>query len=183
MPHPSHPDPQDWLDGSGRRLESQTDKEKFKIVPCTAEGCDVDIVVNTFYAPAKAKCSEHSGNTASGIAATRLVHDSGDAKPNGAIAKLLCPFCENPLEIISIAPNGSQITYRCLGGTKGKSLELLGAEPGPYCGASIIVRPNFGALEMKHYPTELAAQIEEFNLTARVRYFDMREHASAKKGA
>lgn len=184
MPHPT---PEAHKAATSRELEIQTDKAAFKIVPCTHAGCNTDLVVNTFYAPAKGKCSAHNGKTKTAIAVSHLVHDSPSATPNGALAKLLCPMCSMPMAIVKVAENGSSITFVCQDGVGVKWNEIEKAETErlrergtSFCGCSVTVKPTWRAMEMRNIPTEFAKVVAEFNLDAKMRYFDANE---ARHGA
>lgn len=172
---------------TGRNLEIQTDKELYKIVPCTHAGCDTDLIVNTFYAPAKGKCSNHDGKTKTAIATSHLVHETPDARPNGALAKLLCPMCTMPMRIVNIAEDGRSITFNCSDGAGLKSRELdearsrrLMDQGGEFCGTSVTVKPRQAWLDNRKVPTDLVKLVQDFNLDAKLRYFDANE---ARRGS
>lgn len=162
---------------TGRKLEIQTDKVKYKIVPCTIAGCNTDLVVNVFYAPYKGKCAEHGDKKPTAIATGHLVMQSSEgAVPNGALAKLLCPLCQNPLMIVNITEDGGFITFRCTDGA-GLSLKevLRTLDSGKtFCNTSIQVRPNWGALEMTNIPPKWKELIEDLNIGARMEAYDKR---------
>lgn len=180
MPYPT---PEAHHAATGRKIEIQTDKAAFKIVPCTYAGCDVDLVVNTFYAPAKGKCAHHSGKGIGTIAASGMIHATADAKPNGALANLLCPLCSMPLKVISINSVGSMpshITFACTDGTGIKDIELgkaMRVDQGGFCGTSIVVRPKWAALEMD--PIRKGSPFYDFavafNTDQKLKYFDLNE--------
>lgn len=168
---------------TGRDLEVQTDKEKYKIVPCTNAGCNVDLVVNVFYAPYKGKCNAHGDKKPSQIAASHLVHQSGEgATPNGSLAKLQCPLCQSPLMIVKINDAG-WLTFRCTDGThltlKDVAKMHNDGTTSPFCGAAIEVRPHWGALEMSEIPDKWKDLVEMFNIGARMEYFDAQEAKNA----
>jgi hypothetical protein len=170
----SYPSTDEHRAKTGRGLEVQTDKEKFKIVPCTYAGCDVDLIVNTFYAPAKGKCEMHNGSSRTAVAVSHLTHvnPNVEAKENGALAKLLCPMCEMPLLLQSVAEDGGFMTFRCAEGTATKVKDMATARR---CGTSVQVRPNFAAMEMRSIPTKFAELVAEFNLDQKIAYFDKKE--------
>lgn len=96
--------------------EVQTDKDKVKIVGCTE--CGKPLAVNTFYAPARAKCSEHGGGgptpsrtgSQSVVQAGRtnpdFAENMADALVNPGFANMRCPVHpdddEHVMEIKSI---------------------------------------------------------------------------------
>jgi hypothetical protein len=168
-----YPSPAEHEALTGRGLEIQTDKEKFKIVPCTYAGCTVDLIVNTFYAPAKGKCSLHSGKTQNASAAASLVHSSEatPAKPNGNLAQLLCPLCGMPMLVLRIDESNGWITFRCADGF-GSKVADIGYEA---CGTSVTVKPDSAWAESKGIPSRFAALIEDLNLTQKIEYFDAKE--------
>lgn len=176
MPYPT-PEAHAAANG-GRRLEVQTDKAMFKIVPCTNAGCDTDLVVNTFYAPAKGKCSRHNGKSQVAIVTSHLVHGGDDATPNGALANLLCPMCSMPMKIVDVAEDGRKITFICQDGA-GKLVKEVSNASREFCGCSVTVKPSWRAMEMGKIPTMFAKEVAEFNLDAKMRYFDANE---AKRG-
>ncbi len=155
MPYPTTDEHQA---ATGRRLEIQTDKAAFKIVPCTYAGCNTDLVVNTFYAPAKGKCSQHNGKSSSEIATSTLIHASPDAPANGALANLQCPICKMPMAIISISDTGRFVVFACTDGAGVKlddAKEARALRPDGFCGTSVEVRIDWAALEMGKIPTRL----------------------------
>lgn len=162
------PDPQDWMDGSGRVLEIQTDKPVCKVVPCTNADCSTDLVVNRFYAPAKARCSLHGGQKTKEIAATHLVHNDGSAPVNGALANLRCPMCGLPMVVISINSIG-HVTFKC---TDPTMIESEGKASRKYCMTSVSVNPRWGPLEIRSIPTQFQDLVEQFNLGQKMQYFD-----------
>lgn len=73
----------------GQRFK-MTDKALTKIVPCTYPGCDNELEVTTFYAPAKARCPDHSGRRVPPeLAQTASPEVAGP--PTGALTNLACP--------------------------------------------------------------------------------------------
>lgn len=165
---------------TGRRLEIQTDKEKHKIVPCTHAGCDTDLLVNVFYAPHKGKCQAHSTNKPTAIATSKLVHQSSEgATPNGALAKLLCPLCQNPMTIIQIHEDGGFITFGCTDGFTPFAVEAnkMADSGKQFCGTSVQVRPRWRAMEFTKIPLEWQGLVEDFNIRARMVYFDSKDNA------
>jgi hypothetical protein len=169
------PTPEEHLAATGRKLEVQTDKEAFKVVPCTYAGCGTDLVVNTFYAPYKGKCSMHGDRTNKAVVASHLTFQTSDEeiKPNGALAKLLCPICSNPLTILKIEEMG-WITFGCTDGAglDWKTVRDKVNAGTTFCGTSITVRPHWAAMEMKQVPSALVDLVHEFNIDQKVKYFD-----------
>jgi hypothetical protein len=180
-----HWDPTDYYEATARRLEIQTDKQAWKIIPCTHGGCDTDLLVNTFYSPAKGKCATHGSSKPSAIATSKLVHsDSPDTvTPNGSLAKLLCPICENPLTIYAIDDKMGWITFHCTSGshfsTRDVSLRHDREDSAVACGTSITVRPNGAWIDMRHVANPFRALVEHFNAEQKVAYFDNREAQDA----
>ena len=169
------PTPEQHLADTGRKLETQTDKDKWKVIGCTFAGCETDLVVNVFYAPYKGKCSEHGDRTNKAVVASHLTFQTSteDAKPNGALAQLLCPICNNPLTIINISETG-WITFGCTDGaglTMAQVREKVDAGT-KFCGTSIVVRPHWAAMEFKQVPSPLVELVHEFNVDQKVKYFD-----------
>lgn len=167
--------PEVHLSETGRRLELQTDKERTKIIPCTHAGCDTDVEVTTFYAPYKAKCAAHGEKKASAIATSHLIHQSSEgAVPNGSLANLECPLCKNTMTIVQVHDDGGFITFRCTDGFGYPLKEVIRrSESGPrFCGTSVQVRPHWGAMEMTSIPPKWAQLVEDFNINAKMEYFD-----------
>jgi hypothetical protein len=170
-----YPSPDEYRAKTGRGLEIQTDKEKYKIVPCTYAGCDMDLIVNTFYAPAKGKCSAHNGKgSATKIESSKLVHAATDAKPNGALAQLLCPICGMPMLVRSITEDGGFITFVCSEGTASTIAEANDGRT-VRCGTSVQVRPNWKWAEARSIPSRFRTVIESFNLDQKMTYFELKE--------
>lgn len=184
----AYPDSTDWLEGCGRNLEVQTDKDAWKVVPCTHAECDCDLVVNTFYAPVKAKCSRHGEHTATAIATSHLVavSDPATAKPNGALAKCECPICGSPMLVHRVDEATGAITLRC-----GDKMELTvkdinrirnnGLTGGMACGTAVIIKPGLAWAEPKNYPSRLRDLIEDWNIGQRVDYYDKIEAKNEPK--
>lgn len=173
-----YPTPEDHSDETGRRLEVQTDKKQWKIVPCTYEGCDVDLVVNVFYAPHKGKCAEHGTKSPKAIATSRLVVGGVDAEPNGALAKLLCPICGLPLLIVNMSNDAGFITFRCADGSFSDMKELHDRQRKGgklACGTSVQIRPNWASMEINGIPTRFSEMAREFNIQQQLAYFDERD--------
>jgi hypothetical protein len=170
-PYPTPEEHSDEHDGRG--LEIQTDKPLWKIVPCTYEGCDMDLVVNVFYAPYKGKCNRHSGKSPKAIATSRLVHDSGNAEPNGALAKLLCPLCGLPLKIKAVDENVGWILLVCSDGMFSTTKDV--AQGKRHCQTSVRIKPDWKSMEMTNFPTRFREFITEFNIQQDLAYFDERD--------
>lgn len=169
------PNPETHSEDTGRDLEYQTDKGKWKIVPCNYAGCNCDLVVNVFYAPHKAKCSMHGDRTNKAVVASHLTFATSDAevKPNGSLANMLCPICQNPLVVIAVEEMG-WITFGCTDGfgLDWKTCRARVAEGTKFCGTSVTVRPNWSAMEFKKHPSELVDFLEEVNVNQKCKYFD-----------
>lgn len=169
------PTPEQHLADTGRKLETQTDKDKWKVIGCTFAGCETDLVVNVFYAPYKGKCSEHGDRTNQAVVSSRLTFQTGaeDVKPNGALAQLLCPICNNPLTIRNITEMG-WITFGCTDGAglDWKTVRERVNAGTKFCGTSITVRPHWAAMEFKGVPSPLVELVKEFNIDQQVKYFD-----------
>lgn len=134
-----------------RRVERQTDKAATKTIPCTYPDCDVDLIVNQFYAPAKGRCSEHRGKPTESIRLLARVDrgdDAPEAAPNGALANLLCPICRHPLKIIRCPGNFGYIDFGCAG--KG-------------CGTAVSIKLQWSPMLVKNVTPELAQLVEIFN--------------------
>ncbi len=85
-------------------VEVQTDKAICKLVPCT--GCKRPLAVNTFYAPAIAKCRQCGGSSArSGIGEAEIVQ-VGRTDP--AKAKNLADCLINPSFATATCPLGGE---------------------------------------------------------------------------
>ncbi len=175
------PIPDEWLEGSGRRLEIQTDKDAWKVIPCTSGGCDTDLVVNTFYAPAKGKCSRHDGSSSKAIATSRLVHTSvpENVVANGSLAKLDCPLCGNPLLVVKVDDSTGSISFRCTDGIDMTMSQIKEAHDRGVktkaCGTAIVIKPGLAWAEPKAYPARLGDMIEDWNVGQRVEYYDRLE--------
>lgn len=181
----SKPTPEQYLAEYGNPLEIQTDKDAWKIIPCTYEGCDVHLIVNTFYAPHKGKCASHGTKSSSAISSSRLTADNGTAQPNGALAKLLCPLCGKPMMLKSINEIG-HMTFVCIDGIEMTPKEYYAkmnaaAERNEQfftCNAAIIIKPRWAGLEMNQgyvwpqMPSTLKDMMDEFNLNQRMNYFE-----------
>lgn len=170
------PTAEEHREETGRNLEVQTDKDLWKIVPCTYAGCNVDLVVNVFYAPHKGKCNEHGDRKTSAVVASHLTFATSDAevKPNGALAKLECPICQNPLVLLKIEEDTGWLTFGCTDGygLTAKQVREKAEAGGKFCGTSITIRPHWSAMEFKTIPSRLTELVKEFNIDQKMRYFD-----------
>lgn len=112
-------------------IEWQTDKDTVKICLCTGCG-EKAIGVNTFYAPAWAKCRACKGEAeASGVGQAQVVQP-GKTDPAKAanLADVLlnkqfaeappCPLCTEPTELKSVAHNPMYGPSRIIGYEKGQ---------------------------------------------------------------
>lgn len=138
------------------KVERQTDKTVTKTIPCTYPDCDTQLIVNTFYAPAKGRCSEHKGKPTESI---RLLAREGgnnnggneavaNAAPNGALANLLCPICQHPLQIIRFPGMFGYIDFGCASGT---------------CGTAVSIKLRWSPTLIKSVSPEIAQMVEMYN--------------------
>lgn len=168
-----YPTQEDWSnEHDGRMLETQTDKEMWKVVPCTYEGCDVDLVVNTFYAPYKGKCERHSGKAPRAIAVSKLTVGGEEAPANGALAKLLCPICQLPMTIKNVSEDGGRITFVC---TDGMFSTMKDVGKRKHCMTSVSVKPDYKAMEMTEIPNRFTEVVSNFNIDSKLAYFEIKE--------
>jgi hypothetical protein len=173
----SPPDESEYFENMERQLEVQTNKQEWKVVPCTHPECDTDLVVNTFYAPAKARCSQHGTAKAAAVAVgVRAAAAQESGVPNASLGKLLCPVCQNPLTIYQIDDTSGFITFHC---TDGSHFSARDAEGSHYCGTSVTVRIGGAWVDMRRIPTKFAQLVEDFNVGQKVEYFDKREASNA----
>lgn len=165
------PNPQEYKDETGHDLEIQTDKPLWKIVECTYAGCGVDLIVNVFYAPHKAKCAAHGTKSNTAVAASRLTFtsDTNGVVSNGALAKLLCPICQTPLTLFAIEQESGWLRFRCVDGFGKKGSEIEGKV---FCRTSISIKPNWGSLEFMNIPSEFKKLVEDFNLDQKMKYLE-----------
>lgn len=96
-----------------RGVEIQTEKAAVKAVPCT--GCGRPLIVNTFYAPSLARCSECKGDGTTSEVAAPVPGQTDPAKVadltkvliNPHFAKALCPVHpddeEHEMELKSVS--------------------------------------------------------------------------------
>lgn len=137
------------------KREVQTDKDKTKDCPCTYPGCDVICVVNTFYAPAKARCKEHENASNHRVASTRLVEaakDAPPAPPNGALANMRCPLCQNLLIIEQLEDPLTFIAFRC---------------SDSHCLCAVKIKPHWGHMFMPKIATKFREIADAINAAAK----------------
>lgn len=134
-------------------IEIQTDKDETKDCPCTFPGCEVVCRVTKFYAPAKARCSEHEGKATSGIREATLKPEptdfAGDVqeyKPNKSLADLRCPFDDHPLKVLAIHDEIGCIDFGC-----------------PECQANIEIRVRWAMMTLRSVPEDLRPLVQELN--------------------
>jgi len=152
----------------GRRIEVQTDKAATKLVPCTYAGCNVDLVVTTFYAPAKGRCKEHSGKPQQEMRNAAVVHIDPEAPPpppNGALANMECPLCRTPMTIEQLRDNLGYIAYRC-----------------PECDCATAIKPNWGHAFIRSIPPVWREFVEQFNTEVRAAVASMKAHEPINPG-
>lgn len=134
-----------------------TDKTKTKDCPCTHVGCLNICRVNTFYAPAKAKCPTHGGkamirNESSGdfeeLAVTAAETIEVEVTPNHKLRHLMCPICDTdePLEILAVTETG-HIDFGC-----------------QECMTITSVSLNWKALQVRSIPPLLKDLVKKFNI-------------------
>lgn len=136
-------------DRSRMAPEVQTDKAKTKEVPCTR--CARPLIVNTFYAPAKALCSDCRGEGTSVIspamrAAIAPPAPDEPTEPNRSLADLRCPFDDNPMILIRVQPVTGFTTFEC-----------------QQCMAAVQIMPEFSALLLAQIPDGLKPIVHELN--------------------
>lgn len=136
-------------------IEVQTDKKATKTIPCTYPGCEVKLVVNTFYAPAKGKCSQHKGRSdianAKMVAAGRMIEQDVDAPPpppNGALANMLCPVCEKPLTIQTLEDSLGYVVFGCSDSR---------------CLCSVKIKPRWSHVPIGRISTIFAGLVKQIN--------------------
>lgn len=141
--------------------EIQTDKAKTKVVPCAVEDCGQPLVVNTFYAPARARCSRHRDAPINiGVEAVRsaeVAHSAGvptqvianlpvAPTPNHSLEKLCCPFGHGFMTIIRVDPKMGFLTFKC-----------------GECKTAVEVKPAWAPLLMRTIPDALKPLVAAFN--------------------
>lgn len=125
------------------RIDKQTDKAETKVCPCTYPECENAVEVNRFYAPAKARCDDHKGQTSSSVRAAVAkigATPSAEAEPNRALAGLRCPFDDELLDLMKVEEVGSTDVFLTFGCDK--------------CKAAIKIMPQWKGLIMKAIPEE-----------------------------
>lgn len=178
----AHPAPDDWFEGCGRRLQIQTDKLTWKVIPCTHADCDVDLLVNTFYAPSKGRCEAHSTSSKKAIASSHLVKVSAHTESSGSLAKIECPLCGNPLLVQRVDENTGNVVFRCTDGIDLTMKDIQGLHRQP-CMTVIVIKPGMAWAEQKVYPSALRDLIEDFNVSQRVNYYDKVEARNERDNA
>lgn len=133
-----------------------TEKKNTKDCPCTYPGCLNICRVNTFYAPAKAKCPEHGGKAVSGtveggfseIATPAVEQVEVEVTPNHKVRQLMCPICDSdePLEILAATEDG-HIDFGCQG-----------------CWIIVSLSFNWKPLQVRSIPDRLKPVVKEFNV-------------------
>lgn len=142
------------MSGEYSRIEQQTDKDETKIVPCTYPDCDVGLEVTKFYAPSKARCSSHQGQTSTNIRkAVDMVGSDEErerAEPNRTLGDLRCPLCDKPLQVRRIRERVGTVTFVCRSRDGG-------------CNLVAEITPDWAPLMMDAVPEELAPFVAIFN--------------------
>lgn len=136
-------------DRSRMAPEVQTDKAKTKEVPCTR--CRRPLIVNTFYAPAKALCSDCRSEGTSSItpamrAAIAPPAPDEPVEPNRSLADLRCMFDDHPMILIRIEDGTGFMTFEC-----------------PECLSAVEVMPKFSPLLIAGIPEALKPVVDEMN--------------------
>jgi hypothetical protein len=152
-----------------RVQEVQTDKADRKLVPCTYPDCNVDIWVNAFYAPAKARCetNHHKGKSTPSIraaaAVTAVTTEAGtkDVVPNGALALLLCPICHSEMTLDQIMGNAGEMTFVC-------------SKPGR-CGTVVNVKLSWAWCVVKAVPEKWKPFVDAYNTIVRAKAKEIEE--------
>ncbi len=135
-----------------------TDKKKTKDCKCTYTGCFNICRVNTFYAPARAKCPKHGGQafirkSTEGMDFEELTPELVDTveieiNPNYKIRSLMCPICDTdePLEILACTEWGF-IDFGCQG-----------------CQTIVSIAFNFKSAQKRSIPKNLIEVVKKFNV-------------------
>lgn len=139
-------------DRSALPPEKQTTKLKTKTCPCKL--CGRPLIVNTFYAPDKARCSDcrGAGATASGPSAAIRAAVGGPVpedvvvEPNYALRDLRCMFDGNPMVVIRVNESMGWITFQC-----------------QHCQTAVELMPNWSPMVIPHVPEALKPIVAEFN--------------------
>lgn len=151
------------------KKELQTDKKDTKECQCTFPGCETICIVNLFYAPYKARCSEHKGKTDKSILATKIatsaIVEEKDIKPNGTLAHMLCPICHSRMTIDQLTSKGSFITFVCAKAGK--------------CGTVVQIQLDWAWAVVNAIPEQWKPFVDEYNRVVRQYYKDLKEDESA----
>lgn len=150
-----------------------TDKSKTKDVTCTHPACDNICRVNTFYAPSKARCPEHGGKAMSRepiemVEGTdrekfefkeieaKVIGTTPDApkKKNKHLGSLCCPFCGEPMSLLSISDDYKFISFGCM------DIE---------CNAAVEIQYNWRHAVVRNIPDGLEDLVAAFNREATIR--------------
>ena len=135
-----------------------TDKKETKDCACTYPGCENFCRVNTFYAPAKARCPDHGGKAMKRLegetpkfeeqAVTVVASVKTPPLPdNRKLGKLFCPICkDSPLEIIACTDAG-HIDFGC-----------------QTCQTIVSITFNFRPAQMRSVPERLHDLVRAFNI-------------------
>jgi len=136
-----------------------TDKKLTKDCPCTYPGCNNICRVNTFYAPAKAKCPPHGGK---GMVRRSTEGDEEfkfdefvpqevetievELPDNRKLGQLYCPVCpDEPLEILAVDEH-SHMDFGCQN-----------------CQIIVGITFNFRSAQLRSVPDRLKPLVKEFN--------------------
>lgn len=143
-------------DNSALAPEIQTDKVKTKTIPCTI--CRRPLIVNTFYAPAKGRCSEHKATPSAFVAQVttatageiaKAAAPAAPATPNRALQNCRCPFCHEAMVIIRVNDKMGFFTFKC-----------------NQCKTAVEIMPAWAPMLIKSVPAHLKAVVDQFNTEA-----------------
>lgn len=154
------------------KLFLMTDKDKTKDCQCVHPTCDNVVRVNTFYAPAKARCPEHGGkaivrdpigDAPEGVAEASRKFEFKELEPklladtpspryaNRRLGDLHCPLCDIPMTIQAITDNLRFIAFGC---------------HNPECGMVVELAYDWMHAQMRTVPEGLEDLVAEFNRKA-----------------
>lgn len=143
----------------------QTDKDKTKDCPCTVPGCDNFVRVNTFYAPAKAKCGIHGGKNMGTVdgdvpiiasktgvserevmeSVLKTMNEDESVERNNNLHNMACPLCETRMRVLAVSEKG----HMCFGC--------------PTCRATVELNIDFSGLQVRHVPEPLLPAIAQYH--------------------
>ena len=140
--------------------EIQTDKAKTKVVHCAIADCGQPLIVNTFYAPARARCSRHRDSpvlvspeskevaqmVSSAIPPVVTAKLPAPPVENHSLERLCCPFGHGYMTILRIDAKMGFMTFKC-----------------GECKTAVEVMPAWAPLLMKVVPEDLLPIVQQFN--------------------